>query len=173
MREFQKYYQDWHPTVRELIERAPNVRLYPNMAGKSLETYVFSNRVALIGDAAHTHGGAFAAGGSLAIDDAYCFSLALNHVFPINASRKPDKKELAKVFKLYERTRQPHINKIMDLVHSLIAKQKEKVDISKTETDEGLRERIISRPDPAWISEHDVKAAFDRTVKLYELNERR
>ncbi|KFZ09126.1 hypothetical protein V502_08932 [Pseudogymnoascus sp. VKM F-4520 (FW-2644)] len=133
VREFQKYYQDWHPTVRELIERAPNVRLYPNMAGKSLETYVFSNRVTLIGDAAHTHGGAFAAGGSLAIDDAYCFSLALNHVFPINASRKPDKKELAKVFKL------------------LIAKQKDKVDVSKTETDEGLKERIISRPDPAWI----------------------
>ncbi|KFY13697.1 hypothetical protein V491_06325 [Pseudogymnoascus sp. VKM F-3775] len=118
------------------------------MAGKALETYVFSNRVTLIGDAAHTHGGAFAAGGSLAIDDAYCFSLALNHVFPINANRKPDKKELAKAFKL------------------LIAKQKEKVDISRTETDEGLRERIISRPDPAWISEHDVKAAFDRTVKL-------
>ena len=31
-------------------------------------------------NAAHTHGGAFAAGGSLALDDSFALALALGHV---------------------------------------------------------------------------------------------
>ncbi|KKA16259.1 hypothetical protein T310_10161 [Rasamsonia emersonii CBS 393.64] len=74
-------YRNWNPTVKALVDRTPYTRLYPNYAGDPLPTWTFGSRVTLVGDAAHTHGGAFAAGGSLALDDAYALALAFRHVF--------------------------------------------------------------------------------------------
>ncbi|PWY76009.1 FAD/NAD(P)-binding domain-containing protein, partial [Aspergillus sclerotioniger CBS 115572] len=62
-------YMDWNPIVKRLTELTPYTKLYPNYSGDSLSTWVLASQVTLIGDAAHTHGGAFAAGGSLALDD--------------------------------------------------------------------------------------------------------
>lgn len=147
-----------------MVEATPCTRLYPNMAGAALEAWTFENRVALIGDAAHTHGGAFASGGSLAIDDAYCFSLALRHIFPPAATEKPSPKRLAQAFKLYQDTRLPHANRILQKVHEARAAQKASVARGKTETDGQLRARVSSRFDPSWIGEHRVEAAFWETV---------
>lgn len=134
-----------------------------------MEHYTFFNRVGLVGDAAHTHGGAFAAGGSLAIDDAYCFLLALFHIFPPESSAKPTPKELAQIFQLYERTRKPHIDKVLAKVHEMLDDQGKSVERAKSETDEQLRERIETRFDPWWISEHDVEEAFLRTLESLEV----
>jgi hypothetical protein len=32
------------------------------------------------------------------------------------------------------------------------------------ETDEAFRERIASRPDPVWLTEHDVEGAFQKVL---------
>lgn len=166
--------QDWHPAVRSLIKATPYTRLYPNMAGRPLDTWTFSQRVTLAGDAAHTHGGAFAAGGSLAIDDAYALFLALNHVWPaaVAKSRKPTIEQLAEVFRLYEATRKPHIDKILGAVHLQVIGQKpktENLEGGNTETDEMLEERVRNRPDPSWISEHDVESAFQMALGAADL----
>ncbi|KAM5355172.1 hypothetical protein ACJ41O_001818 [Fusarium nematophilum] len=160
--EFKELYKNWNPTVRSLIEATPYVRLFPNFAGAALDTISFSNRVTLVGDAAHTHGGAFAAGGSLAIDDAYALYRALDHVWPASASgsAKPTQEQIAQIFRIYEATRKPHIDKLLAVVHKALAGQKANVERGKTETDEQLRERVLQRMDPWWISEHDVEAAF-------------
>ncbi|EXJ77442.1 hypothetical protein A1O3_09668 [Capronia epimyces CBS 606.96] len=78
---FRELYKGWNPVVKALTEATPYVRLYPNLAGAPLDTWVFGSRVTLVGDAAHTHGGAHAAGGSLALDDAWALYLAFRHVF--------------------------------------------------------------------------------------------
>lgn len=125
----------------------------------------------LVGDAAHTHGGAFAAGGSLAIDDAYALSRALVHVWPASSTRraKPTREEIAEIFKIYEASRQPHVNRLLGVVHQNLAVQKTTIEGAKTETDEQLRQRVSQRIDPSWISEHDVENAFEKVVEKEEL----
>ncbi|KAF4500917.1 Monooxygenase, FAD-binding [Fusarium agapanthi] len=168
--EFKRLYQHWNPTIRAFIEATPYVKLFPNYAGAALDTWSFSNRVALVGDAAHTHGGSFAAGGSLAIDDAYALYRSLDHVWPPSSARtgKPTRAQLAQVFELYEATRKPHLDKLLSIVHKNISGQKSNIERAATETDEQLRLRVKGRMNPSWISEHDVVAAFEQAAERIE-----
>lgn len=155
-------YKDWHPTIRQLIDAAPYVRQYPNTYASALDTWVHEHGlVTFAGDAAHAHGGAFAAGGSLALDDAYAFALAILHVYPPGA-HKPARSEIAKALRLYEQTRKPHTDRVLSVVHENNRKTFER--IGRAETDEQLRERMSSRPSLAWLQEHDVVGAFDAVL---------
>ncbi|KAF5563413.1 salicylate 1-monooxygenase [Fusarium phyllophilum] len=172
--EFKRLYQHWNPTIRAFIDATPYVKLFPNYAGAALDTWFFSNRVALVGDAAHTHGGSFAAGGSLAIDDAYALYRSLDYIWPPSAAQrgKPTKAQLAQVFELYEATRKPHLDKLLGIVHKNISGQKSNIERATTERDEQLRQRVKGRMNPSWISEHDVVAAFERAVERVEGREK-
>ncbi|KAM5373077.1 hypothetical protein ACJA88_008605 [Fusarium oxysporum] len=172
--EFKRLYQHWNSTIRAFIDATPYVKLFPNYAGAALDTWSFSDRVALVGDAAHTHGGSFAAGGSLAIDDAYALYRSLDHIWPPSSAQtgKPTKAQLAQVFKLYEATRKPHLDKLLGIVHKNISGQKSNIDRATTETDEQLIRRVKERMNPSWISEHDVVAAFERAVERIEGREK-
>ncbi|KAM0424311.1 hypothetical protein ACHAPT_010457 [Fusarium lateritium] len=161
---FRELYQDWHPAIRAFTQAAPYIRQFPNYTGDPLETWSFDNRVVLVGDAAHGHGGAFAAGGSLAINDAHALSLALLHVWPPSSTQKPSLAEIAKIFELYEATRKPQVNKLLGAVHKAVAGKKLKLEEGKPETDEELRQRVLNRMDPYWIAEHDVEAAFEEVI---------
>lgn len=143
-----------------------------------LDSFVFDSHVALLGDAAHAHGGGVAIGGSLAINDAYAFALALTHVWPpadnniSTAPTKPNQQQLEKVLKLYDETRRPLVNRLLAGVHALAQKrrwmaEKKTVD-GKGETDEQLRARIANRPDLSWLTEHDVEAEFEKVVSQVE-----
>jgi salicylate hydroxylase len=139
--------------------------VYPNTAAKELESWVLGNgRVTLAGDAAHAHGGAFAAGGSLAINDAWAFAQSVLYYFPAEASWRVslDDAGLAKVLSLYERTRKAHTDRVQRTVQD---RNQFLVDQIKTQqTDEDLRHKMKNRGDLAWIHEHDVEAAFHRAV---------
>lgn len=141
-----------------------------------LDTFVFDSHVALLGDAAHAHGGGVAIGGSLAINDAYAFALALTHVWPPTSSTSavspPTQQQLDRVLKLYDETRRPLVNRLLAGVHALAQKrrwmaEKRTVD-GAGETDEQLRARIANRPDLSWLTEHDVEAEFERVVARVE-----
>lgn len=128
--------QGWNPVVESIVAAVPYVKTYPNHAGTALASLVFADRVALLGDAAHTHGGAFAAGGSLAINDAYALALALAHVWHppapppglgerggggagaaaghAHSARGPD---LARALRLYDETRRPLVTRLLGVVH--------------------------------------------------------
>lgn len=139
--------------------------MYPNFAGDALPTWVFRSRVTLIGDAAHAHGGAFAAGGSLALDDALALGLAFKHVFGSSASRPPFTIEnVQKALGLYSSTRQPHTARLLRIVHSQIDKRGTQL-ASAEEEDDALVARMRSRPNTEWLSEHDVEAAFALTIE--------
>lgn len=161
---FRELYKDWNPVVKALTEATPYVRLYPNFAGEPLDTWVFGSRVTLVGDAAHTHGGAHAAGGSLALDDAWALYLAFRHVLlagaaaPGRGGTSLNIQDIHRALTLYERTRRPHTER---LVTSVLAAAKAP---GAPETDKALRQKMQSRPSTTWLTEHDVEATFARVL---------
>ena len=115
----------------------------------------------MIGDAAHAHGGAFATGGSLGIDDAYALYLALISVFPETALQKPSSGDILKALKLYEDTRRPHAVKLLKVVHENNAMKTRKIIAETQETDEELRARAKRGSGTTWLHEHNVVKAFE------------
>ncbi|KIW41836.1 uncharacterized protein PV06_05443 [Exophiala oligosperma] len=165
---FRDLYADWNPVVKALADATPHVRMYPNLAGEPLESWVFEKRVTLVGDAAHTHGGAHAAGGSLALDDAWALYLSLKHVLSSSTIDDDDddesdktfgSEEFERAFTLYENTRRPHTTR---LVESVLATKAAAVVPS---TDEELREKMNNRPNMTWLTEHDVEATFAKVLE--------
>ncbi|EXJ86837.1 hypothetical protein A1O3_03791 [Capronia epimyces CBS 606.96] len=165
-------YASWNSLVLAIIDRIPWVRSYTNIAGRVLDQWSFEDRVTLLGDAAHTHGGAFAAGAALAIDDAYALSLAFEEVFPSSGGIVPQKSvpdQLLRVFDLYEAVRKPHSSKLLAIVEahrrnnlSQLAKRRS----GHGETDEEFRKRYTARMDATWLAEHDVEATFRKHVEV-------
>jgi len=119
--------------------------------------------VTLIGDAAHAHGGAHATGGSLAIDDAYAFYLALTSVYPATSTRKPSSDEISRALKLYEATRKPHAERLLNVVRA--ANKGRATRVKNPESDEELRKRAGKGSNTTWLHEHDVGKAFEGALK--------
>ncbi|KAK2027060.1 FAD/NAD(P)-binding domain-containing protein [Colletotrichum zoysiae] len=167
-----EHYKGWHRLVRDIIDATPadSLRVYPNASAHGLESWVLGGgRVTFAGDAAHAHGGAFAAGGSLAIDDAWAFAAAVRHVYPASAAATgpPAAGEMARALRLYEKTRKAHTDRVLETVHSTNRSKVARLGVE--ETDEGLRARMKNRVEPVWIHEHDVEAVF-RQVLADEAN---
>lgn len=170
------FYKDWSPLARAVIDATPFTRVHPNTAASGLDTWLFGfgdgqYRVTVAGDAAHAHGGAFAAGGSLAIDDAWAFAQSVLHVFAGGASSSVDSSssqaKAAKVtaaLRLYERTRKAHTDLVLKTVQANNAAIVNRLRLAKVETDADVRKRMESRQDKTWIHEHDVEAAFRDAV---------
>jgi salicylate hydroxylase len=177
------YYRDWSPLVRSIVDATPHTRVYPNKTAHALDSWVLGGgRVTLAGDAAHAHGGAFAAGRRLALDDAWAFAAALSYVFPAAAlqggpSSSPSSdtdrfaaqrgelgEGIARALRLYERTRKAHTDHVMRVVAQGNAKRVGRCRTATVERDEQLRERMKGRPNITWIHEHDVMAAFANAV---------
>lgn len=169
--------------VKALVDATPHVRVYSNYAGEPLSTWVFGSpaRVTLVGDAAHTHGGAFAAGGSLAIDDAHALLLAFRHTFSssrtetsyLDVSGKHDvNAAIEKALKLYDRIRRPHTERLLKIVldgisdSDQIQRGPERTSNSPNDvnSEDAVTRRIKNKPDVTWLSEHDVEKAFQDLV---------
>jgi salicylate hydroxylase len=165
---FRKQYRDWSPLWRSIVNATPYVRIYPNATARGLETWTLGpdRRVTLAGDAAHAHGGAFAAGGSLALDDAWAFAQSIEHYFPEDAERLPTGQEIEAALRVYEHTRKPHTDRVLRTARGGQLKALERVRRKVAESDEELRARMKSRESPSWLHEHDVTKAFEATLKL-------
>ncbi|WAO96224.1 Hypothetical protein NCS54_01389100 [Fusarium falciforme] len=146
------------------------LRRYTNAFGPKLDTWTFADRVVLIGDAAHAHGGAFGAGASLAIDDAYTLYLALRAVFPqaLPISRPIRRSHIGLALDLYESVRRPHAARVLDIVlqdrQKQFARNEGLKAAGKEESDQDFRERMKGRKGAAWLHEHDVEKAFQEAI---------
>lgn len=145
------------------------MRRYVNIAGDALENWSFHDRVTLLGDAAHTHGGAWVAGVGLAIDDAYALSRTFATVLPPSLPQaKVSPAQIAQIFALYEATRRPHVERVLSEIHKGSEKtavlRRRAFDGLGGESDEDFRKRITNRGDPVWVNEHDVEAAFQKAL---------
>jgi salicylate hydroxylase len=154
-------YKDFHPVVRDIVGAVPHVRTYPNFYGSFLDTYEFGGRVVLVGDAAHSHGGALAANASLGIDDAYCLYLSFLEKVAPSGRLDPSAAELQQILRLYVAVRKPHCEKVLRVTHAMYDGTNKRLwGGGEGETDEQLKERVRSRPYAEWIHEHDVETAF-------------
>ncbi|KAM5361000.1 hypothetical protein ACJZ2D_013390 [Fusarium nematophilum] len=165
-------FKGYHHPVPAIIDRIPpgTLRRYANAFGPKLDTWTFVDRVVLIGDAAHTHGGAFGAGASLAIDDAYTLYLALRAVFPqaLPISEPVPRSYLGLALDLYESVRRPHAARVLDIVlqdrQKQFARNEELKAAGKEESDEKFRERMKGRRSAPWLHEHDAERAFQEVL---------
>ncbi|KAL4958693.1 uncharacterized protein BDV14DRAFT_207556 [Aspergillus stella-maris] len=155
-------YRNWHPLIRALTNATPYTNLYPNFAGDAIPTWVFNSRVTLVGDAAHAHGGAFAAGGSLALDDAFALGLAFGHV--LNPKGRLETGDIERALRLYEKTRRPHAERLLGIVHGQLDAGNVAPPANEEEENERLIQRMRGRVDTEWLSEHDVEGAFRDVV---------
>ncbi|CAK7200218.1 hypothetical protein SEUCBS139899_002909 [Sporothrix eucalyptigena] len=171
-------YALWGPLVKDLVAAVPHTELYPNASSHSLPTWVLSSpsvpagRVTLVGDAAHAHGGAFATGGSLALDDAWALAASLKASLD-EAQRGETGSALLAALHVYETTRKAHTDRLLRVVHASNAARVESLRKSRqpgavAETDQQFRARIGSRADPTWLHEHDVTATFAKAVREYQ-----
>ncbi|UPK99960.1 hypothetical protein LCI18_010895 [Fusarium solani-melongenae] len=165
-------FKGYHHPVPAIIDRIPpgTLRRYTNAFGPKLDSWTFADRVVLIGDAAHAHGGAFGAGASLAIDDAYTLYLALRAVFSqaLPISRPIPRSHIGLALDLYESVRRPHAARVLDIVlqdrQKQFARNEALKAAGKEERDQDFRERMKGRKGAAWLHEHDVEKAFQEAV---------
>ncbi|RFU24907.1 hypothetical protein B7463_g11437, partial [Scytalidium lignicola] len=149
----------------QYTERNKIIHFYLNFfCGSALSIWAFGNRAILIGNAAHAHDGAFATGGSLAINNAYAFYLAISSVFPVTATHKPPSDVIQKELKLYEATRKSHANRLLKMVLASNKAKATKIAPGILESDEDLRQRATKKPNTSWLHEHDVVKAFEETL---------
>jgi salicylate hydroxylase len=154
-------FKDFHPVVKDIVDAVPHVRTYPNFYGGFLDTYEFGGRVVLVGDAAHSHGGALAANASLGIDDAYCLYLSFLEKVSSSGCLDLGAADLQQILSLYVDTRKPHCEKVLRVVHAMYDANNQRLwGGGEEETDEQLREKLSKRPYAEWIHEHDVETAF-------------
>ena len=157
-------FAEYNPVVKDIVAAAPHVRTYPNFYGGFLDTYHFAGRVVLIGDAAHSHGGALAANASLGMDDAYCLYLSFLEQMSPAGTLELDSEKLKQVLSLYEAVRRPHCERVLKVAHAMYDGNNQRLwGGGETETDEQLREKLRTRPYAEWIHEYDVEAAFKKT----------
>ncbi|KAI5196102.1 FAD/NAD(P)-binding domain-containing protein [Aureobasidium subglaciale] len=165
-------YKDFHPIVRDIIAVAPTVRTYPNFYGGFLDSYGFGGRVVLVGDAAHSHGGALAANASLGIDDAYALYLCLLEHVSVDGRLELGDEQLGEVLSLYDAVRRPHCEKVLRMVHGMYDANNQRLwGGGEEETDEELEEKLRKRPYAAWIHEHDVEATFNEVKSARKTSE--
>ncbi|KAH7148199.1 hypothetical protein EDB81DRAFT_649654 [Dactylonectria macrodidyma] len=164
-------FKGYHHPVPQIMDRIPagTLRRYTNAFGPKLDRWTFEDRVALIGDAAHTHGGAFGAGASLAIEDAFTLYLSLRAVFPeaLPISDVP-LEHLHIALDLYESIRHPHASKVLQTVldsrQEQLARARSLASQGREESDQQFRARLSGRKSASWLHEHDVEQAFRDAV---------
>ncbi|PYI31304.1 FAD/NAD(P)-binding domain-containing protein [Aspergillus indologenus CBS 114.80] len=162
-------YKDWNPVVKALTELTPYTKLYPNFIGDSLSSWVLAPRVTLIGDAAHAHGGAFAAGGSLALDDALTLGLAFAHALNgRDAEQSIPESSIQLALELYSRARQPHTERLLRIVHGQASEGQSENGDNEGDEEQRLLRRLKNRASTVWLAEHDAEAAFAATVAKVE-----
>ena len=154
-------HQGWHPTIQAIVERTPDIHVFPGWSSEVAPPPTSQGRIVLIGDSFHPHGGAFAAGGSLAIDDGRALYLALSHTEATSSNEAQRSDRLSRALDLYKATRLPHIDKVM------LAVKASRANAAKPDrpwSEEKIREWARTKNSQAWIHEHDVIGAFNETL---------
>lgn len=66
---------------------------------------------------------------------------------------------------LYEDTRKPHAERLLNIVAAANKAKAEKIRSGKLETDDELRERARKGTNTTWLHEHDVVKTFEETLR--------
>lgn len=157
-------FKGWYPPLAKLCAVAPPLKIYPDWNGPTLPSLTVGGRVALLGDAGHCHGGAFAAGGTLAIEDGYTLGLCVDEVAQRAAleGRPMEGNDIATALSLFDKCRLRHVNRLVAAAHSLRDRRAQKDNHVASEAE--INAYVTTHADVAWLADNDAEAVFDQVV---------
>ncbi|KAL1408357.1 hypothetical protein Q8F55_005166 [Vanrija albida] len=158
-------YAHWYPPLAALTRVAPEVRVFPDYNGPALPSLVVGGgRGVLLGDAGHCHGGAFAAGGTLAIEDAYTLGLAVQAALERARARgqRLGAADLAFAFDLFDKARLAHVNRLLRAANDL--RKAKKHTEGQVLTEEDIEAYVHRHVDISWVSDNDADAVFAKVL---------
>lgn len=129
-------------------------------------------------------GGAFAVGGSLAIEDAFALSLFLSSSLPPASlpipstltpsppttppSRRPSLSHALSQFSLL---RTPHLQRVVADANAFRASKDRRNDLGLKMTEEEIRKAVLERVGTEWIGENDVEGQWKEMIAAEEERE--
>ncbi|RDX47586.1 salicylate hydroxylase [Lentinus brumalis] len=162
-----KHFTEFHPVVGAIIDAVPPQTLgqFAAFSGPQLESIVRYGSVALLGDASHPFAGAFGAGASFALEDAWTLAQAVSYALRNGLP-------VAEALRLFDETRSPYCSRLYDELRSMAAATEKGKHLP---WDERVMDRIEERwGDFEWIFSYDVEAAWNETLNHAEtLNQQR
>jgi salicylate hydroxylase len=137
--------------------------VYPDYHGPEIPTLVAGDgRVVFIGDAAHPHGGAFAAGGTCSVEDAYTVMRAVDHVQQKAQVGRLSREELADAFDIYNECRYAHTLRVMKAAEAVRAERR--ANAGRRLSDEEIKENAMKRGYFNWLALNDTEGVFQKVV---------
>ncbi|KAL5049789.1 hypothetical protein BDW71DRAFT_204482 [Aspergillus fruticulosus] len=153
--EFMRPWKDFGLLTQEILSHATDIQRFPLYAGTRLESIVSRGSIALIGDASHRAGAAFA------LEDSYVLSRAISWAY----SREQD---LSRALSLYDRVRSPHYKALYSILDKFREsdKEMEKLDLGYDEAVERtVREKWGEEAGFGWVYGYDVQKIWERAVR--------
>ncbi|KAL6230785.1 hypothetical protein BDW75DRAFT_234150 [Aspergillus navahoensis] len=156
--EFMRPWKDFGPLVQEILSHATDIQRFPLYAGTRLESIVSKGSIALIGDASHRAGAAFA------LEDSHVLSRAISWAY----SRNHD---LSHALGLYDRVRSPHYKALYSILDKFREsdKEMEKLDLGFDEAVERtVKEKWGEKAGFNWVYGYDIQKVWERAVREEE-----
>jgi salicylate hydroxylase len=77
--------------------------------------------------------------------------------------QRPCLERIRAALNLYERTRKPHADRLLEIVHN--ANKNKAINTGRVVNDDLLNKKAAGRPDTIWLHEHDVVEAFNNSLE--------
>ncbi|KAL7423383.1 hypothetical protein Q5752_002686 [Cryptotrichosporon argae] len=148
------FFANWHPSVHRLAVAVPRINVYPDYHGPALPQ-LNHGRAVLIGDAGHPHGGAFAAGGTMGVEDGYTLGLCV-------AAAAERGLELDWAWDVFNACRLDHVNRLVAAATQLREQRRERE--GRLLGDDEIERIVHARNDVKWLADNDAEAVFRRTL---------
>lgn len=135
----------------------------------------------LIGDAGHPHGGAFAAGGTMGIEDGYTLGLCLGHAFSCTHWTESDpgsgsspasgagagvgvsvQARIRWAWDAFNKIRHGHVTRLIQAAEILRARRR--ADEGTLLEDEEIVRRVHARQNVGWLAENDTEGNAKRVM---------
>ncbi|KAL4791726.1 monooxygenase [Aspergillus venezuelensis] len=151
--EFRRPWKDFGPMVQEILSHAMDVQRFALFAGARLKKIVANGSIALIGDASHRAGAAFA------LEDSFVLSRAVAWVHE-------RKHSMSRGLDLYERVRSPHYAAMYDILAGF-GRADAELDALGLGFEEGVAHSIQNKWSGSfgWLYGYDVQEVWKRAVK--------
>jgi salicylate hydroxylase len=153
-------FSDFCLPVRQALDlaAAAETQEFALLSGPRLESMVFHDNVAFIGDAAHALCGNFGAGAGFALEDVYTLARSLEWIY------KRDR-PLKDALELYDSIRSPHYHRLYELI-TKFAKIKAGLGAEGLPIDEEIEQRIqrIAQASETWMYYYEIDKVVDEVI---------
>lgn len=154
-------YEEFYEPIRQVLQLAAEgeTQEFALFSGPRLESVVFDNAIALIGDASHPLSGAFGAGAGFALEDVYALTRSIEWAWKSN-------KDLGVALELYDKIRSPHYQGLYGVLDGFAATNSELI-AEKLPVDEEIEQRVkrAAGKKSTWMYQYEVDKVVDQAFQ--------